>query len=71
MIFPHRAPNSRTCRQEADGDQVQIWLKAQDFKAPFLAPLGILCVKGGDRRSDHSDDGSEDISEEKTNKKEV
>lgn len=36
FISPHRALNSRTCRQEADGDQVQVWLKNEDFKAPFF-----------------------------------
>lgn len=39
--------SSRTFRQEADEDQVPIWLKNEDFKAPFLAtfePLNIYYV---------------------------
>lgn len=36
LISPHRVLNSRTCRQQADGDQVQIWLKSKDFKPHFV-----------------------------------
>lgn len=37
LILAHRVLNSRTRRQEADGDQVQIWLKSKDFKCCFQA----------------------------------